>query len=66
MLFGHTHRAACWRRHGRLLVNTGGFVTFAKPLLAEWHHGQVSIFRIDERHAERRRGARIACERLEP
>ena len=36
MLFGHTHRAAWWRRHGRLLVNTGGFVSFASPLAVEF------------------------------
>ncbi len=41
MLFGHTHRAAWWRRDGRLLVNTGGFVSFASPLAVDFpdaHH----------------------------
>ena len=31
VVFGHTHRAALWRRGGRWLVNTGGFVTFSRP-----------------------------------
>jgi predicted phosphodiesterase len=35
MLFGHTHRASWWRRNGRLLVNTGGFVSFASPLAVD-------------------------------
>jgi predicted phosphodiesterase len=35
MLFGHTHRAAWWRRQGRLLVNTGGFVSFTSPLAVD-------------------------------
>lgn len=34
-IFGHTHRAATWRRDGRLLVNTGAFVTFARPRLVD-------------------------------
>jgi predicted phosphodiesterase len=64
MLFGHTHRATVWRRGGRLLVNTGGFVTFARPLIAEWSGGRVSIFRVDERNGERRRARCIASESL--
>ncbi len=32
---GHTHRAAFWRRKRRLLVNTGGFVSFASPLVGD-------------------------------
>lgn len=35
LLFGHTHRAKVWRRSQRLLINTGAFVTFAKPLMVE-------------------------------
>lgn len=36
VLFGHTHRAAWWRRKGRLLVNTGGFISFAKALAVDF------------------------------
>ncbi|MES2706700.1 MAG: metallophosphoesterase [Verrucomicrobiota bacterium] len=35
LIFGHTHRPHVWRRRGRLLVNTGAFVTFARPLMVE-------------------------------
>jgi predicted phosphodiesterase len=64
MLFGHTHRAAVWRRGGLLLVNTGGFVTFARPLLAELNNGTLSIFRINARRGELYRGKSVASETL--
>jgi predicted phosphodiesterase len=65
MLFGHTHRAACWRRKGRLLVNTGGFVTFSRALLAELSEGRLSIFDVEERKSERRRGRALDSELLD-
>lgn len=64
VLFGHTHRAAAWRRNGRLLVNTGGFVTFAQPLLAELKDETLSVFRVEDRKGERRRGRRVTFEVL--
>ena len=64
VLFGHTHRAATWRRGGRLLVNTGGFVTFARPLIAELNGGRFSVHRVEERNGERRQGALLASEML--
>lgn len=45
MLFGHTHRAAWWRRKGRLLVNTGGFISFAKPLAVDFPNERGVILR---------------------
>lgn len=65
MLFGHTHRAALWKRDGRLLVNTGGFVTFARPLMAELRGGRLSVFRVDARNGERLRGRALASETME-
>ncbi len=50
VLFGHTHRAAWWRRNGRLLVNTGGFVSFAKPLAVDFlSESQAVIRRVPRR-----------------
>lgn len=43
LVFGHTHRAKIWRRGGRLLVNTGAFVTFAAPLMVEIEEGMVKV-----------------------
>lgn len=54
MLFGHTHRAALWRRNGRLLVNMGGFVTFARPLLAEWRGDSLTVHSLTLRGGEYR------------
>lgn len=60
MLFGHTHRAAVWNRGGRLLVSTGGFVTFAKPLMADLQEGQFSVFRLYRNQGEWRQGRPLA------
>ncbi|HWB07430.1 MAG TPA: metallophosphoesterase [Verrucomicrobiales bacterium] len=65
VLFGHTHRAVAWRRNGRLLVNTGGFVTFAQPLLAELKDETLSVFRVEDKKGERRRGGQVTFEVLE-
>ncbi len=45
VLFGHTHRAAWWRRNGRLLVNTGGFVSFANPLAVDFLSESQAVIR---------------------
>ena len=48
VLFGHTHRAAWWRKNGRLLVNTGGFISFASPLAIDFpNESSVELRRID-------------------
>jgi predicted phosphodiesterase len=36
MFFGHTHRAAWWEKQGRLLANTGGFVSFGNVLCVDF------------------------------
>jgi exonuclease SbcD len=46
VVFGHTHRAALWRRGGRWLVNTGGFVTFSRPWRVTWDGEGMVIERI--------------------
>ena len=47
VLFGHTHRAAWWRKNGRLLVNTGGFISFASPLAIDFpNESSVELRRI--------------------
>ena len=48
MLFGHTHRAAWWRKRGRLLVNTGGFISFAGALAVDFpHEFEIHLKRIE-------------------
>ncbi len=46
MVFGHTHRARIWRRGGRLLINTGAFVTFAQPLMVEIKDRSLRAWRL--------------------
>ncbi len=48
LLFGHTHRAKVWRRGGRLLINTGAFVTFATPLMVEIQNGLLTAWTLAE------------------
>lgn len=49
LVFGHTHRARVWRRGGRLLINTGAFVTFAQPVMVEIHDGVLTAWRLTPR-----------------
>ncbi len=65
VLVGHTHRAASWRRGGRLIVNTGGFVTFARPLLAEMKDGRLSVYHVNSRNGEHHPGKLMVSESLE-
>jgi predicted phosphodiesterase len=43
MIFGHTHRSGCWQRHGRWLINTGGFVSFSQPLTVAWDGSRLAV-----------------------
>ena len=49
VVFGHTHRAKAWRRGGRLLVNTGAFVTFAAPAMVEIVDGVLTAWHLTEK-----------------
>ena len=65
-LFGHTHRPGVWRRSQRLLINTGAFVTFAKPLLVEIKNQQLSVHPLAERRDHWQKQSPIASEFLSP
>ena len=52
MVFGHTHRAAVWRRNGRWLVNTGGFVTFSRPVIVTMEAASLQLQRVERRGME--------------
>ncbi len=49
LVFGHTHRARVWQREGRLLVNTGAFMTFATPAMVEILAGRLRVWHLAER-----------------
>ena len=44
--FGHTHWPGVWRRKNRLIVNTGGFVSFMPALGIEILNGELSVWKI--------------------
>ncbi len=49
MIFGHTHRSGCWQRGGRWLINTGGFVSFSRPLQVSWDGSRLAVTAIRRR-----------------
>ena len=57
LIFGHTHRAKFWKRGGRLLINTGAFVTFARPLAIEISGGALTVRSIENDRGKWRQGA---------
>jgi len=50
ILTGHTHYSGVWRRGGRLIVNTGGFVPMSRPLVAELDGNMLTVRRIMSAH----------------
>ena len=66
LVFGHTHRAHVWRRDGRLLINTGAFVTFARPAMVEINDGLLSAWSLVDKAGFWQQQRRFACERLKP
>jgi predicted phosphodiesterase len=48
LIIGHFHRHGCWRRDGRLLINTGSFVNPGRAHWAEWQAGWLRRGVIDE------------------
>ncbi len=65
LLFGHTHRAQTWRRGGRLLINTGAFVTFAQPVMVAIERGQLEAWSLATKGASWRPARRLAREVLD-
>lgn len=48
LVIGHFHRHGCWRRRGRLVINTGSFVGPGRAHWVEWHAGRLRRGVIDE------------------
>jgi len=36
LVIGHFHRAGCWRRGGRIVINTGSFMSPGRACLVDW------------------------------
>lgn len=65
LLIGHFHRAGCWRRGGRHIINTGSFISPGRAAHVDWHpaENRLSWGFIDERdpQAFRSAGSRDVC-----
>jgi predicted phosphodiesterase len=48
LVVGHFHRHGCWRKDGRLVINTGSFVNPWRAHWVEWHHGWLRRGVIEE------------------
>ena len=48
LIVGHFHRPGCWRKDGRLIINTGAFVNPCRAHWVEWHAGWLRRGVIDE------------------
>ena len=48
LVIGHFHRHGCWVKNGRLIINTGSFVSPGRAHWVEWHAGWLTCCEIDE------------------
>lgn len=48
LVIGHFHRAGCWRKNHRLIINTGSFTSPGRAHWVEWHHDRLTRGTIDE------------------
>jgi hypothetical protein len=46
---GHTHLRGIWLRGGRIVINTGGFVSFPRAHMVEWADRRVRVYAVKER-----------------
>lgn len=62
LLIGHFHRAGCWRRGGRVIINTGSFMSPGRACLVDWlpAENRISWADIDERDPAAFRVGRVS------
>ena len=56
LIVGHFHRHSCWCKDGRLVINTGSFMSPGRAHWVEWHAGWLRRGVIDESPNMFRRG----------
>ena len=61
LIIGHFHRAGCWHRSGRVVINTGSFMSPGRACLVDWfpNDRRLSWADIDERDPAAFRAGRI-------
>ena len=65
LIAGHFHHVGCWRKMGRLVINTGSFMNPSRARWVEWHEGWLSYGEIDEAADVCRIGRRLGVWRYE-
>jgi len=48
LVIGHFHHLGCWINHGRLVINTGSFVSPGRAHCVTWQNGWLRRSKIDE------------------
>jgi UDP-2,3-diacylglucosamine pyrophosphatase LpxH len=66
LIFGHFHRSGIWNRRGRLVINTGAFMSPCRAMFVEWHDGVLTCVEIDESGELYRPGKIAGSWRLDP
>ncbi len=53
LVIGHFHRAGCWKRHGRVILNTGSFMSPGRACVVDWFPDErrIAWADVDERDA---------------
>ena len=51
LVIGHFHRAGCWRRNGRVIINTGAFMSPGGAFVVDWFAEESRLVwaEVDER-----------------
>jgi predicted phosphodiesterase len=48
LVIGHFHYQGCWRRHHRLVINTGSFTSPGRAHWVQWHDGWLTRGEVNE------------------
>jgi predicted phosphodiesterase len=64
LVIGHFHHQGCWRRNGRMVINTGSFLDPGRAHWVEWNDGWLSRGEIDEAPDACRIGRRLGTWRF--
>jgi exonuclease SbcD len=64
LVFGHFHRQGCWRKNGRLIIDTGSFMSPGRAHWVEWNDGWLVRGEVEETPTSCTLGRRLGVWRL--
>jgi predicted phosphodiesterase len=64
LVIGHFHYLGCWRRGGRLVINTGSFISPGRAHWVEWSDGRLTRGEIQEGPEHCRMGRKLGAWRF--